>query len=116
MRKEDDMPKSVISTFIVIGLLLLLIGIFFGKGFVIFGLLLIAVGLAQGLSPDGTLRREQVSETWTAFINNAQGRSNDIFQDAETAIKTNNVPSLTAERKNFGPGMISGLLGKTREF
>jgi hypothetical protein len=111
------MPKAIIWFLIGIGFLILLIGLFFHKTpILIIGLLMFAGGLYLGLGPDGILRKEQVSDTWSILIENGQGRAEEIFQDTEAFIKASKVPSVGMERKAIAPGVFGGLSGNTRDF
>lgn len=110
------MSKSAIWALILIGFFFLLIGSIFSKLFILIGLALIAVGLYFGIGPDGILRKDQIIDTWSALISNAQGRSHEIFEDTEAGINSHKAPSLTMEKKSMAPGMVRGLFGTEREF
>jgi hypothetical protein len=111
------MLKAVIWLLIGLGLLICLIGVLSGKTIVWFiGFLIMAGGLYQGLKPGGILRKEQVLDTWSALIGSGQGRSDEIFRDAEAFIKESKAPSIEIEKKSIAPGMVKGLLGKRRDF
>jgi len=110
------MPKAFIVALVVIGLLFFLIGMVFSRLLLVIGILFIVAGLAIGLCPDGILRKEQILDTWTALIGNAQGKSNEIFQETEALIKNSQAPSLKIEMKSISPGIVRGLFGVEREF
>jgi type IV secretory pathway TrbF-like protein len=110
------MPKPVISFLLVIGFLFFLMGIIFSKFLVILGIIMMAVALLVGLSPGGILRKDHVEESWGVLIEKAQGKAEEVFQNADAYIKENNVPSITMEHKSIAPGIVRGYLGKVRDF
>jgi len=111
------MSKGMIWSLFGIGFFIFLIGIVFGKAIIWFtGLAFIAAGLYLGLEPHGILRKDQVLENWAILIEKAQGKADDIFRDTEVFIKESKAPSLEMEKQAVAPGMVSGLMGKTREF
>jgi hypothetical protein len=111
------MSKGMIWSLFGIGFFIFLIGIVFGKAIIWFiGLAFIAAGLYLGLEPHGILRKDQVLENWAILIEKAQGKEGDIFQDTEVFIKESKAPSIEMDIQAIAPGMVRGLLGKTREF
>lgn len=110
------MSKSIIWTLALIGFIFLLIGALFSKCILLIGLIIIGVGVFLGVGPDGVLRKEQIIDTWSALISNAQGHSPEIFQNTQLGINDSKAPSLTMERKSISPGMVRGIFGAEREF
>jgi hypothetical protein len=95
------MSKGMIWSLFGIGFFIFLIGIVFGKAIIWFiGLAFIAAGL----------------DTWAILIEKAQGKEDDIFRDTEVFIKESKAPSIEMDIQAIAPGMVRGLLGKTREF
>ncbi|MHB8174369.1 MAG: hypothetical protein ACYDFU_07935 [Nitrospirota bacterium] len=109
------MSKPLIWILIVIGLLLIILGVF-SKVFIVIGFLTIAAALYFGLGPDGVLRKEQVSDTWAALIENAQGNGDQLLQDTEEFITASKAPDIRMEYKEIAPGFVSGMIGKKRKF
>jgi hypothetical protein len=109
------MSKPVIWAIILVGLVLIVLGIF-GKGFFIFGLLVIAIGLYFGLGPDGILRNDQVFDTWSAIIEMAQGHGSEVLKDTEDLITASNAPDIEMRHKEIAPGFVTGMIGKKRDF
>ncbi len=109
------MSKPLIWILIVIGLLLIILGVF-SKVFIVIGFLTIAAALYFGLGPDGVLRKEQVSDTWAALIENAQGNGDQLLQDTEEFIIASKAPDIRMEHKEIAPGFVSGMMGKKRKF
>jgi hypothetical protein len=110
------MPKAAICALIVIGFLFFLIGIAFSKFFLLLGLVLMVAGLWIGLGPDGILRNEQVIDSWSILIENAQGNAWEIFQTTDMNITESNAPDLKMERKSIAPGIVRGIMGAARDF
>ncbi len=107
--------KAQIWVLVIFGILFLLIGFVSGI-FTYLGLLLIGAGLYLGLRPGGILRKEQVLEDWGTLIENAQGRSNEVFQDTENFIEESEAPSLETWRDKMAPGIIGSFFGTKRDF
>ncbi len=107
--------KAQIWVLIIFGILFLLLGFVSGI-FTYLGLLLIGAGLYLGLRPGGILRKEQVLEDWGTLIENAQGRSNEVFQDTENFIEESEAPSLETWRDKMAPGIIGSFFGTKRDF
>jgi hypothetical protein len=110
------MPKPVMSFLLVVGFLFFLMGIIFSPTLVVIGIVMMVVAFFAGLSPDGVLRKEQVRDSWSTLIENAQGKAEEVFRNAEVFIKGNNVPSLVMEKKSISPGFVKSVLGSAREF
>jgi hypothetical protein len=109
------MSKPLIWILIVIGLLLIVLGVF-SKAFIVIGFLVIAAALYFGLGPDGVLRKEQVSDTWAALIENAQGNGDQLLKDTEEFIIASKAPDIQMGYKEIAPGFVSGMIGKKRKF
>jgi hypothetical protein len=111
------MTKGAIWFLIGFGFFLFIVGALFGKGLIWFiGLLMIAGGFYWGLGPGGVLRKDQVLDTWATLIEKAQGRSEGIFQDTRFFIEESKAPSLKIDKQTMAPGIVSGLMGKKRDF
>ena len=110
------MPKPIMSFLLVVGFIFFLMGIAFSKPLAIIGIIMMAVALFMGLKPDGILRKDQVRDSWSKLIENAQGKAEEVFRNTEVFIKGNNVPSLVMEKKSIAPGFIKSVLGTAREF
>ena len=110
------MPKPIMSFLIVIGFLFFLMGIIFGKILIVIGIVMMVVAFFAGLSPDGVLRKDQVEDSWSMLIENAQGKSEEVFRNTETFIRNNKVPSLVMMKKSITAGLVKSLLGTAREF
>jgi hypothetical protein len=109
------MSKALIWMMTIIGFFLLLIGILSTK-FLIMGLLLIAAAFYIGLGPDGILRADQVIDTWSALIENAQGKGADVLKDTEDFINKSKAPDIAMVRREMAPSLMDGMIGKNREF
>lgn len=109
------MSKPVIWSFTAIGLFFILLGLF-SKTFFIVGLIVIGIGLYFGLGPDGILRKDQVFDTWSALIESAQGKGPDVLKDTEEFIVASNAPDIEMVHKEIAPGLVTGMIGKKREF
>ena len=110
------MPKPVMSFLLVVGFLFFLMGIGFSKSLALTGIVMMAVALFMALKPDSILRKDQVEDSWSTLIENAQGRSEDIFRNAEEFTKENNVDSLIMTNESISPGFVSSMLGTARKF
>jgi hypothetical protein len=110
------MPKPVMSLLLVVGFLLFLMGIVFSKYLAIIGIVMMGVALFMALKPGGILRKDQVEDSWSTLIENAQGRSEDVFRNAEEFTKENNVPSIVMTKESIAPGFVKSMFGKAREF
>jgi len=111
------MSKAAIWTLIGFGFFLFIVGAVFGKAFIwLIGLLMIAGGLYGGLGPNGILRKDQVLETWATLIEKGQGKSEAIFQDTRVFIEESKAPSLKIDKQEMAPGIVTGLMGKKRDF
>ncbi len=110
------MPKPVMSFLLIVGFIFFLMGIVFGKPLAIIGIVMMAIALLAGLSSKGILRKDQVEDSWGILIENAQGKAEEVFHNAEVFIKGNNVPSLVMEKKSISPGFVKSVLGSARKF
>ena len=110
------MPKSVMSFLLIVGFLFFLMGIGFSRSLAVTGIVMMAVALFMALKPDSILRKDQVEDSWSTLIENAQGRSEDVFRNAEEFTKENNVPSLVMTKESIAPGFVKSMFGKAREF
>ena len=110
------MPKPVMSFLLVVGFLFFLMGIGFSRSLAVTGIVMMAVALFMALKPDSILRKDQVEDSWSTLIENAQGKSEDVFRNAEEFTKENNVPSLVMTKESIAPGFVKSMFGKAREF
>lgn len=62
------------------------------------------------------LKREQVLDSWYVLIQNAQRRSEDIFQNTQRLIMETKAPDIEMKRKSVVSSIIKGILGEKREF
>lgn len=109
------MSKGVIWILTIIGFFLILLGIF-SKTFLLLGFAAIALGLYLGLGPDGILRKEQVLDMWSALIEGAKGKGEEVLEDAEGFITASEAPDIVMEHKEIAPGLVTGMIGKKRDF
>ena len=110
------MPKSVMSFLLIVGFLFFLMGIGFSKSLAVTGIVMMAVALFMALKPDSILRKDQVEDSWSTLIENAQGKAEGIFHNTEAFIKENNVDSLLMTNESIAPGFVKSMFGKAREF
>lgn len=110
------MSKPVVWGLIGIGLLFFFAGAAFSKFILFLGLIMLALGLYFGLGPNGILRKDQVLDSWSILIENAQGKSEGIFQNTNLLIKESKAPAVETERKSIVPGIMRGIAGTTRDF
>jgi len=110
------MSKPLIWFLIGLGFFLFFIGALFSETLLILGLVSIGAGLFIGLGPQGILKKEQVLDTWAILIEQAQGRTEGVIRDTASFIQESRAPGLEMERQDLAPGMIKGVMGKTREF
>ena len=110
------MPKPVMSFLLVVGVLFFLMGIESSKALALTGIVMTALALFMALKPDSILRKDQVEDSWSTLIENAQGRSEDVFRNTEEFTKENNVPSLVMTKESIAPGFVKSMFGKAREF
>lgn len=121
MEKEElqsqvnNMSRAQIWVLIILGILFLFLGIINGI-FSYLGILLIGAGLYLGLRTGGILRKEQVLDSWSILIENAQGRANEIFQDTENFIRESKAPSVETAKKEMAPGIVGSFFGTLRDF
>jgi hypothetical protein len=104
------------SFLLVVGFLFFLMGIGFSKSLVVTGIVMMAVALFMALKPDSILRKDQVEDSWSTLIENAQGKAEGIFHNTEAFIKENNVDSLLMTNESIAPGFVKSMFGKAREF
>jgi hypothetical protein len=109
------MSKPLILILIIIGVLLIFLGIV-SKIFLLVGLIIIIAVLFIGLGPEGILRKEQVYGSWATLIEKAQGKGEEALKDTEEFITASKAPDIVMERKEIAPSMVSGMIGKRREF
>jgi hypothetical protein len=110
------MPKPVMSFLLVVGFLFFLMGVFSSKYLAIIGMAMMGVAIFMALKPDGILRKDQVEDSWSTLIENAQGKAEGVFHSAEAFIKENNVDPLCMTNESISPGFVSSMFGKAREF
>lgn len=110
------MPKPVMSFLLVVGFLFFIGGIVSSKYLAIFGIAMMGVAIYMAIKPDGILRRDQVEDSWSTLIENAQGKAEGIFRDTEAFIKENNVDPLCITKESIAPGFVKSMFGKAREF
>ncbi|HEY3489575.1 MAG TPA: hypothetical protein VGK27_05565 [Candidatus Deferrimicrobiaceae bacterium] len=110
------MSKGTIVALVVAGLICLILAPIFSHVFGFIGLVLIVAGLYFGFGPDGILKKGQVKETWGTMIEKAHGKAEDVFNDSEFFINDSKVPNLSMARKSMTPGIVTGLIGKSRDF
>jgi hypothetical protein len=110
------MPKPVMSFLLVVGFLFFLLGIGFSRSLAVTGIVMMAVALFMALKPDSILRKDQVEDSWSTLIENAQGKAEGIFHNTEAFIKENNVDSLLMTNESIAPGFVKSMFGKAREF
>jgi hypothetical protein len=110
------MPKPVMSFLLIVGFLFFLMGIGFSRSLAVTGIVMMAVALFMALKPDSILRKDQVEDSWSTLIENAQGKAEGIFHNTEAFIKENNVESLLMTNESIAPGFVKSMFGKAREF
>jgi hypothetical protein len=110
------MPKPVMSFLLVVGCLFFLMGIGFSRSLAVTGIAMMAVALFMALKPDSILRQDQVEDSWSTLIENAQGKAEGIFHNTEAFIKENNLDSLLMTNESIAPGFVKSMFGKAREF
>lgn len=109
------MSKGLIWILVIFGFFFIILGVV-NKVFLLFGLAAIALGLYLGLGPEGILRKEQVYDTWAALIEAAQGKGEEVLKDTEDFITVSKAPDIQMERRDMAPGLVTGMIGKKREF
>lgn len=109
------MSKGVIWILTIIGFFLILLGVF-SKTFLLLGLAAVAGGLYLGLGPNGILRKEQVLDMWSALVEGAKGKGEEVLKDAEGFITASEAPDIVMEHKEIAPGLVTGMIGKKRDF
>jgi hypothetical protein len=62
------------------------------------------------------LKREQVLESWSILIKNAQGRAEAIFKDTQELIKESKAPDIEMKSQLVAPSVFKGIFGEKREF
>jgi hypothetical protein len=109
------MPKALIWFLMLFGFFFLFVGIFV-KFFFVVGLIMLGVGAYFGVGPDSVLRKDQVIDSWAALIENGQTKSDAVLCDTEAFMTNSKVPDIVMERKEISPTVISGFIGKKRDF
>ena len=109
------MSKALIWILVIFGFFLIFLGIF-STVFILFGFIAIGVALFIGLGPEGILRKEQVCDDWAALIEAAHGKGEEALKDTEGFITASKAPDIQMERKDMAPGLVTGMIGKKREF
>lgn len=110
------MPKPVMSLLLVVGFLFFLAGVVSSKYLVLIGMAMMGVAIYMAIKPDGILRKDQVEDSWSTLIENAQGKAEGVFLSTEAFIKENNVSSLSMTKESISPGLIKSMFGTAREF
>jgi hypothetical protein len=60
--------------------------------------------------------KEQVIDSWGMLIENAQGRSDEVFQSTEAFISESKAPSLKTRKEKMAPSIVGSILGTKRDF
>lgn len=111
------MPKGIIWFLVGVGMLFFLSGLIFrGTTSLVLGILMSAGGLGLGLMPGGILRKEEVFDTWSALIENRQGKADNILQETKEFIEGSKAPNLRIARQQLSPGIIRSVVGDRRDF
>lgn len=110
------MPKSIMSFLFVVGFLFFIGGGVSDKFLAVIGLAMMGVAIYMALQPDSILRRDQVEDSWSTLIENAQGKAEGVFRDTEAFIKENNMDSVCMTKESIAPGFVKSMFGKVREF
>jgi polyferredoxin len=105
-----NLPKPIVFIILIFGFLFLVIAFFisiFTFGYVKMGwlyglgILLIVSSLFLGLMPGGILRKEEVIDNWSILIEKGNGKSEEIFKDAENFLKESKAPNIETNRKKY---------------
>ncbi len=62
------------------------------------------------------VKTEQVVESWSMQIRNANGKAEEIYANTEKALAESNVPNIKKEKRKISPGLLRGLMGGKRDF
>lgn len=60
------------------------------------------------------LRREEIVDDWSALINGANGKAEEVFSAAKSLIAETEVPNVAVERREMSPGVIRRMFGTER--
>ena len=110
------MAKTFLRLMLWLGLLLFVAGLFVSTTMLVIGIILVFIAVGTAASPDGVLRSDQVIDTWSALIGNANGKAAEVLGGTESFLRESKVPALTVLKKSIAPSMIKGIGGKNRDF
>ncbi len=117
------MARSVLRVFAWFGILLFFFGILLhslvgmgsGSNFIIFGLLILVATILLAMSPD-ILRKDQVTDVWSALIEKANGKAQDVLDGTVAFLRESKAPALEIAKKKVSTSLVGGILGNEREF
>lgn len=109
------MSKALIWVLVGFGFFFLLVGVL-APPIAFLGLLMIAGALFLGFRPGGILRKEEVIDTWSVLIENAQGNEERVLKETNDFLRASQAPNLGISRRDLSPGLIRGIMGEQRDF
>ncbi|MFZ6016423.1 MAG: hypothetical protein ACOYU0_02185 [Nitrospirota bacterium] len=131
-RPEEGASKEILDwlrklpKLLLVSLFLLAIGFLFGIiGKIKFSQILFSIGFSLLFIWLGReiyrnfpklLKKEEVLDSWSVLIGNAQGQEEEIFNNTHNLILQTKVPNVKMETKAIAPGIVRGLFGTKREF
>jgi hypothetical protein len=106
------------ALFIILAFLIELLSFGFVKMGWLYGLgiLMIISSILLALMPGGIVRKEQVLDSWSILIEKGNGKSEEIFKDAENFLRESKAPNVEVERARIAPGVLKWIIGEEREF
>lgn len=117
------MAHSILRVFAWLGILVFFFGLFvrsfagaaYGGNYILFGIIIVIAAVLLAMSPD-ILRKDQVTEYWTALIEGANGKAADVLTSTWDFLKASEAPSLGVAKKKVATSLVGGVLGNEREF
>lgn len=101
-------------TLLVLGIMFLVISLIFYFPLYVLAFYFVIIGIP--LTAARLILKRHVIGDWGCLIEEAQGRAEEIFRVTEHSLKQSGVSSMRMKRQDLIPGIISGMLGVTREF
>lgn len=117
------MAHSILRFVFWAGILILVYGFFLvsffgsqaGSSYLSFGFIIVIIAMVVAALPD-VLRTDQVIEEWSALIEKANGKADEVISTTWAFLKDSKAPSLHVAKKKISTSLLTGMVGIEREF
>lgn len=117
------MANAILRILFWLGILILGFGLFVqstlgagvGTGYIVFGLVIVVLAVGFAISPD-ILRKDQVTDVWSALIERANGKAGEVLNGTVTFLNESRAPSLNLTKRRVSTSFVKGVLGNDRVF